>query len=326
MAFSQLLSVILLLSPIAFAGPYPNVDGFRIAWHEPFTGPGGSAVDDRNWHIALGLHVNNEVQEYTTSSRNIQLSGGETVQLVPWRASDGSWTSGRIESKTSFTPPAGKQFLLQASLRTGSNPSKQGIWPAFWVLGDSVKRGVDWPMCGELDIFEQINGAMTSYATIHCQQAQGGICNEPIGKGTTTNIPNGEFHTWSLLWDRTPGDWRSQSITWLKDFQAFYRVSGAEVGDEGTWATLAHSPFYVILNVAVGGLFPVCPSLPRSSPLNETCKLSNEPPGASKWCYPGRLREHAGGGVRGGLRILLKAPRNEKANRHRRGLSSPVSA
>jgi beta-glucanase (GH16 family) len=249
----------LLLAVASFAhgvigGVPPTVDGFRLVWLEPFTGPAGSPVDARNWNIALNVHVNNEVQEYLSSSRNIQLSGGETVQLVPWRAADGSWSSGRIESKTTFTPQPGRRLLIQASLRTGRNVSKQGIWPAFWVLGDSIRHGVDWPACGELDIFEQINGAPTSFATAHCR-----VCNEPVGRGTRTAVPDdGNFHTWSLLWDRTAADWRAQSITWLRDFQAFHRLSGAEIGDEATWASLAHSPYFVIMNVAVGGSLPVC--------------------------------------------------------------------
>jgi beta-glucanase (GH16 family) len=106
-----------------------------------------------------------------------------------------------------------------------------------------------------------------------------------------------------LLWDRTPGDWRAESITWLRDFQAFYRVSGADIGDETTWATLAHSPYFVIMNVAVGGFFPVCFHHFSTQTVADknTGSISNKVSGRSECRYPGWLREYVGGFVRSSL-------------------------
>ena len=120
------------------------------------------------------IDTNSEVQSYTTATRNLQLSGGQTVQLVPWKSTTGQWTSGRIESVDSFTPTAGKEMIIQGSLRFGGNAqaNKQGMWPAFWLLGDAVRHGTPWPQCGELDIMEQIDGVMTGYGTAHCNRYQ----------------------------------------------------------------------------------------------------------------------------------------------------------
>lgn len=208
------------------------------------------------WHIALGVHTNNEFQSYTDTSANIQISGGGTVQLVPWCDSNGQWTSGRIETKQTILPAPGRITQVQAEMRIGANSidTKQGIWPAFWMMGDAVHQGTGWPLCGELDIMEQVNGLPTAHATAHCGVSDsGGPCAEPAGRAGTTAIPDAGWHTWALRWDRTPGDWRAETITWLRDDQPFHSISGATIGDEGTWATLAHMPYFVILNVAVGG-------------------------------------------------------------------------
>jgi beta-glucanase (GH16 family) len=247
-----------LMPGLAAAGVVPNYGGFRVLWSDNFVGAAGTSVDRNVWNVAdVKMNNNGELETYTSSSRNLQMSGGGTVQLVPWR-NGAEWTSGRIESKATFTPAPGKVTRVEGSIRFGNHPAgnKAGIWPAFWLLGDAIRRGTNWPMCGELDIIEQKNGETIAFGTAHCGSPSGGLCNEPIGRGTTTGIPTGDFHTWSLQWDRTPGDWRAETITWLRDGQVFHQLSGAAIGDQGVWSTLAHSPYYVLLNVAVGGGFP----------------------------------------------------------------------
>jgi beta-glucanase (GH16 family) len=126
--------------------------------------------NENNWNILDGnLGVNNELQTYKRSPRNAQLSGGTTMQLVPWREGS-SWTSGRVESKYTFTPQPGRRTMAEAQIRFGANniDTKAGIWPAFWLLGDSIRHGTNWPACGELDIMETVNGQLTGYGTIHC--------------------------------------------------------------------------------------------------------------------------------------------------------------
>jgi beta-glucanase (GH16 family) len=230
----------------------------KVTYNESFIGPAGSSVNRDEWYIVLAINTNNDVQTYTDSNANLQLSGGETLQIIPRKSPQGHWTSGRIESKELFTPPAGKKFMIQGMVRVGSNPSKQGIWPAFWLMGDSLHYGTGWPTCGELDIFEQINGAMTAYGTIHCGTYPGGVCNEPIGRVGSTSLPNHDWHTWSLLWDRTSNNWRTESMTWMRDGESYFRVTGSDIGEEAVWGSLAHSPMFVLINVAVGGDWPVC--------------------------------------------------------------------
>jgi beta-glucanase (GH16 family) len=256
-ASATLLAAGLAAAVNAFA---PKVDGMKTIFSDSFEGAAGAAPNSKAWNIGLDIHVNNEVQDYSAHNSNIQLSGGDTLQLVPWKDDKGKWTSGRIESKESWTPQKGKKLQVQSELRVGANAQKQGIWPAFWLLGDAVRNGTPWPMCGELDVFEQVNGDMTGYGTVHCGTENGGPCNEPNGRTKTVPIPDNEFHTWGLVVDRTSGDWKTESISWFLDGAVYHTLTGAELGDEAVWSTLAHSPYYMIVNVAVGGNWPGPPT------------------------------------------------------------------
>lgn len=248
----------LVLSRLVSAWDAPQYSGFTQLWQETFSSAAGTSPNGNNWNIVTGdLGVNGELETYTSSSRNLQCSGGGTLQIVPWR--DGSarngWTSGRIESRYAFTPPAGRVSMGEAQIRFGSSAvsNKKGIWPAFWILGDSIRHGTGWPACGELDIMETVNGQLTGYGTVHCDVYPGGICNESNGIGGSIGIPNQDWHTWRIRFDRTAGNWQGETITWYMDGQQFHQVSGSRIGNENVWNSLCHSPLYFILNVAVGG-------------------------------------------------------------------------
>lgn len=252
-----ILSVLALAGP-SFAWNAPGYSGLNLVWQDNFAGSSGSSPDGGKWNIIQGyLNVNAELEVYTASNRNVQRSGGDTLQLVPWR--DGSaqkgWTSGRIESKYTFTPAAGKLTRAEAQIRFGDAPTnqKQGIWPAFWMLGDSIRHGTAWPGCGEVDIMEVVNGQLTGHGTIHCDVYPGGICNEGQGIGASTGYPDQGWHNWRVEVDRRKSSWRDETITWFMDGRQFHQVSGARINNEGVWSALARKPLFFILNVAVGG-------------------------------------------------------------------------
>ncbi|KAI0888302.1 glycoside hydrolase family 16 protein [Annulohypoxylon maeteangense] len=240
----------------------PGYSGWNNVWTETFNGAAGSSVNSGNWNIITGLKVNNEVQTYTTSNQNLQLSGGATLQIVPRKDSSGAWTSARIESKYTFTPTAGARTLAEAKIRFGDNAiaNKQGIWPAFWLLGNSVRNGVAWPACGEIDVMETVNGILTGHGTLHCDVYPNGACGEPNGIGGPVNLSDQGWHTWRAVWDRRASSWSGETITWYLDGNQFFQVSGARVGSQSVWNTLAGSPVYFILNVAVGGNWPGPPN------------------------------------------------------------------
>jgi beta-glucanase (GH16 family) len=232
------LSISSVLAAAAFANAWdaPQYAGFNRVWQDSFGGPAGQLPNEGNWNILQGdLGVNNELQVYQRSSRNAQVSGGNTLQLVPWR--DGSqpkgWTSGRIESKYTFTPQQGRLTRVEAAIMFGESPTgnKQGIWPAYWMLGDAIRNGTPWPACGEIDILETVNGILTGHSTIHCDVYPGGICNEGNGIGASTGIPDQGWHTWRAEIDRRPGNFLDQSITFFMDGREHHRVTGSRIGN-----------------------------------------------------------------------------------------------
>ncbi|KAI9164051.1 endo-1,3-beta-glucanase [Paramyrothecium foliicola] len=259
------LAAIISTAAVAVAWDAPQYQGFTRDWQATFSGSAGNLPSTRDWNIRTGdLGVNNEFQVYTSNPRNVQLSGGNTLQLVPWRDNTipKGWTSGRIESTYTFTPQAGKITRAEAAIRFGDNPisNKQGIWPAFWLLGDIIRHGGRWPACGELDIMESVNGQLRGYGTAHCDVFPGGICNEGQGIGNSIEIPDQSWHTWRIEIDRQNGNWAAQTITWFRDGQQFHQITGSRIGNAGVWATLAQSPLYFILNLAVGGDWPKPPN------------------------------------------------------------------
>lgn len=240
----------------------PTYGDYNLIWQDNFGGNSGDRPNSNNWNIITGkLGYNSELETYTNDKTNLQLSGGYTLQIAPERDSNGDWTSGRIESRYTFVPAEGKRTLIEADIRFGSNSinNKAGIWPAFWMLGDSGRHGTAWPNCGEVDAMEQINGALTGYGTLHCDVV-GGKCNDPSGIQGWVSIPDQDWHSWRVVFDRTNGDWTAQTITWYRDGQQFHQVSGGRVGDYNAWAAVCHSSLYFIFNVAVGGSWPEPPN------------------------------------------------------------------
>ncbi|ERT00568.1 endo-1,3(4)-beta-glucanase [Sporothrix schenckii 1099-18] len=255
-------SLLVCLPLLAQAWNAPSYSGFNLVWQETFSGNSGTLPSTSTWNIITGnLGVNNELETYTDSTANLQLSGGNTLQIVPWE-SGGQWTSGRIESTYTFTPAAGAKTLAEADIRFGDDdPStKQGMWPAFWMLGDSIRHGTQWPACGEIDALETVDGQLIGHGTAHCDVSQGGACNEPTGLTSSVGIPDQSWHTWRVQFDRTSNNWQTETITWYLDGASFHSISGSELGDENSWNALCHSPLYFILNVAVGGNWPGSPN------------------------------------------------------------------
>lgn len=247
---------------LAAIGPYmvaavipPIYNGYHLVWTDPFEGPRDISPNTKNWNIITGNPGDNgELEVYSSSTQNLRLSGEGTLEIIPLN-DNGTWTSGRIESVYVFTPASGAMTRVEAPIRFGNNPisDKQGFWPAYWLLGNSIREGTSWPECGELDILEMIDGQLTGYGTAHCDVYPGGICNEPTGLGASIAVPNQDWHTWRMEWDRTTGNWTTESIVWSMDGKAFHTLTGSDIGDEDVWSTLCHDPLYFILNMAVGG-------------------------------------------------------------------------
>ena len=163
-----------------------------------------------------------------------------------------SYTSARMTTAGLFDQAYGK---FEARIRL---PVGQGIWPAFWLLGSNIET-VGWPQSGEIDIMEY-RGQEPSVVlgTIHGPGYSGGN-----GLGTRYQLPNGRFDTGFHVFGI---EWRDDEIRWYVDGEYFLRITRAEV--PSTW--VFDHPFYIILNVAVGGTFVGPPNANTTFPQQMT--------------------------------------------------------
>ncbi|KAK0390549.1 hypothetical protein NLU13_0053 [Sarocladium strictum] len=248
----------------------PSYTGFSGKWSDHFDAAADALPNSSKWNtIATSAVFNNEWQTYTRNKANIRHTGAGRLQILPRKDSSAvrGWTSGRIESKYTVTPTAGKITRIESQLRIGGAPrsQKQGVWPAFWLMGQSYRQGTLWPASGEIDVFENVNGDNICVGVIHCDRAPGGVCNEPIGLPGRTTIDTNSWVTWRVEIDLRQSDWKKQAITWYKNGVQFHKVLGSTVNSQAVWKTLTAQPLYIIFNVAIGGDFPGPPNSQTAS-------------------------------------------------------------
>ncbi|MEU6669071.1 lectin [Streptomyces sp. NPDC046727] len=214
---------------------------------DSFDGPAGSAVDGSKWTLETGDNVNNhERQYYTSGTRNAALDGQGHLVITARRENPAGYqcwygscqyTSARLNTAGRFNAQYGH---VEARMKI---PRGQGMWPAFWMLGTPV----NWPDSGEIDVMENVGfEPSTVHGTIHGPgySGSGGI-------GAGYSLPNGQafadaFHTFAV-------DWAPDSITWSVDGNVYQRRTPADLGGK-TW--VFNKPFFLILNLAVGGYWP----------------------------------------------------------------------
>jgi beta-glucanase (GH16 family) len=208
-------------------------------------------VDATKWVAETGGHGwgNQELEYYTDRARNAHLSGDGALVIEAWRETftgpDGlarDYTSARLKTQERFEQAFGR---FEARLQI---PRGQGIWPAFWMLGADIDtRG--WPDGGEIDVMENIGREPgTVHGTLHGPGYSG---DESIG--AAFSLPAGQHfadasHVFALEWDRDP-----PAIRWYVDGALYETRTPADLPAGVRW--VYDHPFFLILNVAVGGNF-----------------------------------------------------------------------
>ncbi|KAL3422288.1 glycosyl hydrolase family 16 [Phlyctema vagabunda] len=259
----SILSLLASAFTLTNAGVAPALPNFNLVWSETFDGAAGSEVNLDNWVHRTGPQSNNEVETYTTSTENCALTGAGSVLITPLESATGEWTSCRIETNTEFTADEGSMMIVQALIRLGSNAgigNHAGIWPAFWALGGAVRRGTEWPQCGEWDVMENINAEALGHGTLHCASCEG---NGALSSATEFSYDG--FHTWAMAVDRTNKDWTLQELRYYMDGNLYNVITGADVADQASWEAVTAEPFFLILNVAVGGDWSGPPTVATAS-------------------------------------------------------------
>jgi beta-glucanase (GH16 family) len=258
MRYSVYFSAAALVTSVYAIAP-AAIPGMKIVWSDDFAGSG--AFDKTKWNYYTGQITNKEEETYPQSGDSCKLSGSGSLLITPVKTGD-SWASCRIETPESWAPPKGGKIEFAARFKLGTaGADHQGIWPAFWALGQSMRTGTPWPECGEIDTFENVNGGPLGSGTLHC----GTVCDGFTGLGQSIPFDYGSFHTWSHVVDNTSGDWQDQSITWYMDGKPYHVIKGSDLNNEDDATSTMQKAMFITLNVAVGGLWPGPPDANTAS-------------------------------------------------------------
>jgi beta-glucanase (GH16 family) len=228
-------------------------------WSDEFDGAAGTLPDPARWRFDVGGDGwgNNQLEYDTDRPENASHDGNGNLLIVARKETfgDNAYTSARINTKGRFSQREGK---FEARIKL---PRGRGIWPAFWLLGDSIGQ-VGWPRCGEIDVMEYLgHDRRTVYGTLHGPGYSGG---QAISR--RYELPAGtfdeDFHVFTVEWD--PG-----LIRFFVDGTHYHTVTRRQVEDDGH-AWVYDAPFFVILNVAVGGNWPGSPDAATQFPQTMT--------------------------------------------------------
>lgn len=232
---------------------------WKLVWQDEFNEKNGSPVNAKKWthEVGGGGWGNHELEYYTNRIDNsYQADGMLVIKAIKesFSGTDGAtreYTSARLSTKKSFTATYGK---FEARIKI---PRGQGLWPAFWMLGSDIDKK-HWPNCGEIDIMENIGKEpATIRGTIHGPGYFG-------DKGLTSSylLSNRKsfadsFHTFTV-------EWEPNIIRFYCDNNLYKIVTPADLPSGTSW--VYDHPFFILLNVAVGGDWPGSPDATTSFP------------------------------------------------------------
>jgi beta-glucanase (GH16 family) len=224
--------------------------GWQLVWHDEFD---GATLDRANWNFDLGGGGwgNQEAEAYTDRPENIRVQDGRLVikarrEAIPI---DGYvYSSARIKTEGLHAWQYGR---IEARIKL---PKGQGLWPAFWIMGDDIEQK-GWPACGAVDIMELIGSQPDLiYAHIHGPGYSG---SSGIGTGLAVGPETlqDDFHVYAIEWDQ-------DGVRWYFDDQLYFTITPQDV--PGHW--VFDHPFFIVLNLAVGGSWPGYPDSSTNFP------------------------------------------------------------
>jgi len=208
----------------------PRALSYQMVWSEEFN---GTSIDGSKWNIDNGNPGANNEKEYYQAA-NASVTNGNLVITAKQQTVGGQpYTSAKLNSAGKYTVQFGR---IEARIKV---PMVQGTWPAFWMLGSNINT-VSWPQCGELDIMEHVNTSNLILGTMHWNN------NGHVQYGSSTTTTPGDYHLYAIEWD-------SSTIRWYVD-NTLYQTANIANGINNTGAF--QLPFYIILNLAIGGDLP----------------------------------------------------------------------
>jgi beta-glucanase (GH16 family) len=227
------------------------VGGWIESWRDDFDGPAGSAPDTSKWHVDVRPSGQNDELDYDTDDRKNSFLDGNghlVFQAIQENYVDAQgvkssqpYTSARLDTRGKLEQTYGK-FEARIQLPPGG----KGIWPAFWLLGADI-NDAGWPGCGEVDILE-MRGSQPAriLSSLHGPKYSGSDSYNKAVELTAGKLGD-DFHVFTF-------EWTPDAVRWQLDGDPYFMVTAASVTRSGRDWVYDH-PFFVILNLAVGGIF-----------------------------------------------------------------------
>ncbi|MEM9837090.1 MAG: glycoside hydrolase family 16 protein [Bacteroidota bacterium] len=215
---------------------------WQLTWSDEFEGDAGTAPDPSKWTYDIGRGDNGwgnlELQYYTDNPENVSLDGEGNLVITARRETFGGapFTSARIKTQGLFAQAYGR---FEARMKTPDGP---GVWPAFWMVGENIET-VSWPQCGEIDVME-LRGQQPNViaGTLH---GPGYFAGESIGASYSIDGRfDADFSIFAV-------EWGENYVDFFVDDVLYQRLTPADV--TGEW--VYNQPFFMLLNVAVGGSY-----------------------------------------------------------------------
>ncbi len=229
---------------------------WELTWSDEFDGNAGNLPDSTRWTYDIGTGDNgwgnSELQFYTKRPSNVQLNGEGNLEITARREnfSGMAFTSARLKTKGIFAQKYGR---FEARIKTPTGP---GIWPAFWMLGANIDS-VPWPQCGEIDIMEQRGQeSHINHGSVHGPGYSGGNSKTKSYALTNGRFDN-QFHLYAV-------EWGEGYIDYFVDNFLYQRITPADL--TGEW--VFNQPFFLIMNIAIGGNFVGFPT--NNTPFPQT--------------------------------------------------------
>ncbi|MDE6586000.1 MAG: family 16 glycosylhydrolase [Clostridia bacterium] len=238
--------------------------GYKLVWNDEFN---GNSLDTQKWNYQTGTRDiyhgydtqvwnwgNGELQYYTQDS--VRVSDGSLIITASKQSvEDREYKSGRILTRDLASWTYG---YFEAKIKT---PTGDGMWPAFWMLPQpSTYANVEnkyggWPYNGEIDIMEA-RGRLQNVVdtTLHFGPVSDGTWQSDYKTSSKTLSSNTDrWHTYAV-------DWTPTYIAWIIDGTETFRVSSnhwysRSAAADGNESAPFDQPFYIILNLAVGGQY-----------------------------------------------------------------------
>lgn len=209
------------------------------------TGAGGWGNEELETYCAW----NSSVSPCDAANPNAYVGTDGYLHIVAQQPTTGVYTSARLKTQGLFSFSYGR---IEARMQI---PEGQGLWPAFWLLGNNIAT-VSWPACGEQDVMEHINAPLPDWVagSIHGTSLN---LTEQFPGTTGASFAASDWHTYGMIW--TKG-----SISYYVDspsnVYATYSASNLSSQPGAVWPFDSGSGAFIILNLAVGGNWPGSPN------------------------------------------------------------------